>query len=405
MPHPGTGVDARATIRSEHDVLGFVTRTCFKTGPPGRVGIESEWFLHDPADPGRYLTAPDLERLAAALTPLPASSLLSFEPGGQLELSTRCAGSLAEAPDLLRTDLSRVDDVLARAGLRRVGTGVDQHRLPRRLRRTPRYDAMETYFDALGPGGRAMMSTTAAVQVCLDAGADPADVRHRWAVLRALTPVLVAAFANSPVQAGRRTGWRSTRARIWADLDPARTAWPAGDDPVEAWARFALDAPVMAVADPTGRWLARPGCTFGRWVDGVTGLPAPTEDDLALHLSTLFPPVRPHGWLELRMVDALPDAHWPVAVAVATALVEDPRAADAALDATAGLRAGAARTAARLALRDPVLRTAATACFAAALDALPRLGAAPDLKDLVGGYADHYVATGRTPADDLDGDM
>ena len=125
MPHPGTGVDARATIRSEHDVLGFVTRTCFKTGPPGRVGIESEWFLHDPADPGRYLTAPDLERLAAALTPLPASSLLSFEPGGQLELSTRCAGSLAEAPDLLRTDLL---PRRRRAGPRRPAPGGNRRR-------------------------------------------------------------------------------------------------------------------------------------------------------------------------------------------------------------------------------------------------------------------------------------
>src|SRR3954463_12572957 len=40
------GPDQHATVRTEHDVIGFVTRTCFKTGPPGRVGIESEWFLH-----------------------------------------------------------------------------------------------------------------------------------------------------------------------------------------------------------------------------------------------------------------------------------------------------------------------------------------------------------------------
>ena len=37
--------DARATVRTERDVIGFVTRTCFKTGPPGRVGLESEWFI------------------------------------------------------------------------------------------------------------------------------------------------------------------------------------------------------------------------------------------------------------------------------------------------------------------------------------------------------------------------
>ena len=36
------GPDQCATVRTEHDVRGFVTRTCFKTGHPGRVGVESE---------------------------------------------------------------------------------------------------------------------------------------------------------------------------------------------------------------------------------------------------------------------------------------------------------------------------------------------------------------------------
>ncbi|KAB2342330.1 hypothetical protein F8566_37835, partial [Actinomadura rudentiformis] len=42
---------------------------------------------------------------------------------------------------------------------------------------------------------------------------------------------------------------------------------------------------------------------------------------------------------------------------------------------------------------------AARACVAAALEALPRLGAA-GLVPLVGAYADRYVDQGRTPADD-----
>ena len=42
----------------------------------------------------------------------------------------------------------------------------------------------------------------------------------------------------------------------------------------------------------------------------------PTVDDLAYHLATLFPPVRPKGWLELRMIDAVPDPRWQVAVAL-----------------------------------------------------------------------------------------
>ena len=37
----------------------------------------------------------------------------------------------------------------------------------------------------------------------------------------------------------------------------------------------------------------------------------PDADDLEYHLTTLFPPVRPRGWLELRMIDALPEELWP----------------------------------------------------------------------------------------------
>ena len=140
--------------------------------------------------------------------------------------------------------------------------------------------------------------------------------------------------------------------------------------------------------------------TLREWVAGSTPWGRPTYDDLAYHLSTLFPPVRPHGWLELRAIDALPDDLWPVAVAVVTALVEDPQAADTARDATAGLD-GHLHRAARDALRDRDLRRAAERCFVAALAALPRLGADSALVDQVDDYADRYVAAGRTPADDL----
>ena len=44
---------------------------------------------------------------------------------------------------------------------------------------------------------------------------------------------------------------------------------------------------------------------------------------------------------------------------------------------------------------------AAVACFATALEALPRIGASPAVVSAVAGFADRYVARGRCPADDL----
>jgi glutamate--cysteine ligase len=47
------------------------------------------------------------------------------------------------------------------------------------------------------------------------------------------------------------------------------------------------------------------------------------------------------------------------------------------------------------------LREAAVTCFAAAAEALPRLGATAEVREAVAEFTDRYVARGRCPADDL----
>jgi glutamate--cysteine ligase len=46
-------------------------------------------------------------------------------------------------------------------------------------------------------------------------------------------------------------------------------------------------------------------------------------DDLVEHLTTLFPPVRPRGWFEIRTIDALADECWPRAAELTAALLLD----------------------------------------------------------------------------------
>ncbi len=102
---------------------------------------------------------------------------------------------------------------------------------------------MEEFFDRSGPSGRFMMCSTASVQVCVDAGRDnhgPDGFRWRWHLLHALGPVLVASFANSPLQGGWPSGWKSTRQAVWFRLDPE-------PDPLARWCR----------AVGASRWLAR----------------------------------------------------------------------------------------------------------------------------------------------------
>ena len=171
------------------------------------------------------------------------------------------------------------------------------------------------------------MCGTASVQVCLDAGDDSAGesgYRSRWRLLHAIGPVLVAAFANSPLRDGRPTGWRSARQQVWANMDPGRTRAPAlaaDGDPRDAWAAYALDAELMCVREPGLRRLDRAARADLPRLGArrrLGTLRAPTAEDLDYHLSTLFPPVRPRGHMELRMIDAQPGDGWIVPAAVAT---------------------------------------------------------------------------------------
>ncbi len=394
----------------------FIHGICFKTGPPTRIGTELEWFLHDAHDPALHIDPGRLADAVSGLEQLPLNAGLTREPGGQIELSSRPADSLAQCVEETSADLAAVRGHLKARGLVAAGHGHDPYRTPRRILDLPRYVAMEEYFDRAGTAGRSMMCSTASVQVCVDAGTDspgPHGIRSRWRLAHLLGPVLVAAFANSPLRQGLPSGWRSTRQAVWSLMDTARTLAPPLDrEPRAAWARYALDAPVMCIRQEDGLpWTAPTELTFRDWIgNGGPAGSAPTLDDLRYHLTTLFPPVRPQGHLELRMIDAQSgEDGWIVPLAVVTALFDDPVAHQAALQALLPLGVGgppAPRNplwvrAARRGLTDPALRRAADACFRAALDALPRIGAPAHVQATVTEFAERYIARGRCPADDL----
>ncbi len=394
-----TGTDLREAFRPLHsaaEVHGYVRRICFKTGPPEQVGAELEWMVARAADPTEVVPLAEVHALVDPAL-LPGGSSFTVEPGGQVELSSAPARDLTTLCADLSGDVDALAGSLARGGLTLVPFATDPARPPVRQLSSPRYDAMAAYFDTLPHQlGRVMMCSTAAVQVNLDAGLDDADVARRWRLLGSLGPPLVAAFANSPARAGHLTGWRSTRQAVWQGMEPRRTHAPVGDDPVTAWADFALAAPVMVLRRDDEPWVAAPGFTFEEWVEGrVPGLARPTEDDLDYHLTTLFPPVRARGWFEVRYLDTQTVDRWPVPVTVLATALDRPDLHDALLAACEPV-SGAWLVGARVGVADPALRRAATAVF----DAVVPCVADPALRALVEDFRDRYLDRGLCPADD-----
>ncbi|MBS4727769.1 ergothioneine biosynthesis glutamate--cysteine ligase EgtA [Mycobacterium sp. SM1] len=380
----------------------YIAETCLADAPLGRVGLEVEAHCYDPDDPHRRPGWDEITDVLGGLPVLPGGSAVSVEPGGAVELSGPPVAGVAAAIDNMTRDQAVLRTAFSEAGLGLVLLGSDPLRPPQRVNPGARYRAMEQFFAATGTGaaGAAMMTSTASIQVNLDAGPQ-AGWAARVRLAHALGPMMIAVTANSPLLNGRYSGWLSTRQRVWGELDSARCGPVLSvgeEDPATDWARYALKAPVMLVRNPSGG-VAVPVTAyvpFADWADGRVPLGGrrPTAADLDYHLTTLFPPVRPRGWLEIRYLDAVPDALWPAVVCMLVVLLDDPAAAGVAAEAVEPV-ATAWDTAARIGLRDPRLYEAANRCVATAAERAPA-ELSETMQRLI-----CAVERGRCPADDF----
>jgi glutamate--cysteine ligase len=377
----------------------FISDSCLADGPVGRVGLEIEAHCYDPADPQRRPGWDEITGVLESLPAMPGESVVTVEPGGAVELSGPPLLGVTAAIEAMASDQGLLRKAFDVAGLGLVSLGADPLRPAERINPGPRYRAMEEFFTAsdTGAAGAAMMTSTASIQVNLDAGPQDgwADRVH---LAHALGPVMVAISANSPLLSGQFCGWRSSRQRVWSQLDSARCGpilTASGEDPGTDWARYALKAPVMLVHSPEAVPITH-RVPFADWADGreLLGGRRPTRYDLEYHLTTLFPPVRPRQWLEIRYLDSLPADIWPAVVFTIVTLLDEPVAADLAAEAVESV-ATAWDTAARIGLGDRRIFTAANRCVAIAAERAPA-GLKDGMQRLV-----TAVEQGRCPADDI----
>src|SRR5690606_6298341 len=115
-------------LRSVDEALEHVHAICFKTGPPGRVGVELEWTVHHHTDPRRPLHArhlraalghhaPDTLDPGGTPQPLPHGGVVTVEPGGQIEISMPAHTSLTTLHRTTTADIDYLATRIARHGL------------------------------------------------------------------------------------------------------------------------------------------------------------------------------------------------------------------------------------------------------------------------------------------------
>jgi glutamate--cysteine ligase len=383
-------------------------RAALADSPVGTVGLEIETHLVDLDAVADRVPWDRAEPLPGIIGSITGSTVVTLEPGGQVELSGTPALDVTAAVTGLRHDQASARLALAELRLGLAHAGADPLRPPCRVNPRPRYRAMAEHYAATSRAraGAVMMTSTAALQVNLQAGP-----KRGWAqrVARAhrLGPTLVAISASSSWLTGGNSGWKSARQRTWGRLGADScgpvpgcvAAAPDADgslDPAAAWARFALRAPVAFIRSAGSEEVTavQARVPFQHWASGAVrlGSRAPTAADLDMHLTTLFPPVRLRGYLELRYLDVAAPRWWPAIAAVVTTLMDDPVAADLATEASEQA-AGLWATAARDGLADPRLATSARRCLDIAVGRVPAglVSAVADLAEL--------VESGRCPGD------
>lgn len=382
------------------DATAWITSLALTDQDVGAVGLEIEGHVVPLGHPHQHADFTTVSRIADELSVLPSGGRTTLEPGGQLEVSSAVQSDLSAAIAVTADDVAVLRARLAEDRLGWAFLGADPLRAPRRLNPAPRYACMEAWFVADGCRlhGETMMCSTAALQINLQAGR-PDQWAERVGRAQRMGPLLTALSGTSTYLGGQDTQWRSSRQRAWSGLDPLLSgALYDTDDPAGAWATRALAAPVIHVPDADGVHCADRRRSLREWLADPADWPRPTYADVRRHLTTIFPPVRLRGWLELRCLDSVPDRWWPAICAVTVAWMDDESLHPVVDEALAPV-SNRWEQAARLGLADPPLADAAATCLAAAADAVPA-HLSPGVDDLHA-FALRRSTPGSLIADDI----
>lgn len=308
---------SEAKVGIECEIFGVFKDTGTPVPFSGKVGIER--VLRELAYEFGYETVLDGSRIIALQK---GGTVISLEPGGQVELSAEPAESLHEVKAQLDEFFFQLKTIAhflpaarlsGRQGRHGVGpiswiaSGIQPFALLEEIEWVPkrRYRIMTRYLGARGKKAHDMMKRTATNQLNLDYSSEKDAIRKMRLALT-ITPIAAAMFANSSISRGKVTGFQTERLNIWRYTAPERCGLILDlicqHCSFEDYLNYVLDVPMMFFVRAR-KWIVTRNLTFRKFIeDGWQGY-FPTETDFELHLSTIFTDARFKQYLEIRGMD------------------------------------------------------------------------------------------------------
>ncbi len=286
-----------------------------------KIGIEHEKFLFNNIDDKRINYSKIKEVFAALLefgwNPIlekeniiglnKGGKNITLEPGNQIELSGDKLNNIHEACAESQDYLFELKQVSKKVGVNIVSAGFDPISKLNEIPNNPkeRYKLMTNDMPKGGKLSLDMMYRTCGTQLNIDYDSEK-DFVKKFRIVNSIVPIIVALFANSSIVEKQNSNYLSYRSKVWQNT--SRGGLPKiffeGLN-FEKYAEFVMNFPILFIKD-NKKYISGKKYIFKDFMNGKIseiGNRLPNENDLSIHLSTIFTENRLKKYIELRSMD------------------------------------------------------------------------------------------------------
>ncbi|HSA06582.1 MAG TPA: glutamate-cysteine ligase family protein [Candidatus Gastranaerophilales bacterium] len=290
-------------IGVEYEKLGVHSKNCQAVCYSGQNSISR--LLKELEDKGKLRKITENNNLIGLHG---ESGDITLEPGSQFEYSAQPFKTLKELEQEYLEFNKKTGIIAEQLGITFIGSGIQPLSTFNDICMIPkaRYEIMRNYLPQKGSNALVMMMETAGTQVSVDFESEE-DAMRKLRITLGLSPLLTAMFSNSPIRAGKLSGYKSYRAYAWLNTDNDRCGLVSkkvfdNNFSFSDYVDVLLDVPMFFI-QRENRLIDTTGMTFREYMKkGFNGHKAIMEDWF-LHMTTFFPDVRIKNYLEIRNCD------------------------------------------------------------------------------------------------------
>ena len=232
---------------------------------------------------------------------------ITLEPGNQIELSGEKLNHIHEACAESQDYLFELKQVTKKLNISIVSAGFDPISKLNEIPNNPkqRYKLMTKDMPLGGESSLDMMYRTCGTQLNIDYNSED-DFFKKFKIVNSIVPISIALFANSSIIEKKKSNYLSYRSKVWQNT--SRGGLPKiffEELNFEKYADFIMNFPILFIQE-RDTYISGHKYTFKDFMNGKiseVNNRLPNENDLSIHLSTIFTENRLKKYIELRSMD------------------------------------------------------------------------------------------------------